>query len=98
MSPGPSSVTEDDRIVVSNGSDLAVALKLPSSTDSRPLIIAKVQGAKAVELFLENAERLYQRVYDQPTLTRVMYDTVPLLQSVSDEMQSELCRIGAGRR
>ncbi len=83
----------EDRIVVSNGTDLAVALRLPASTTIKPLVIAKVQGAAAVELFLMNAERLYHRVYDHPTLTRVMYDTVPLLQRVTDDVQCEIQRL-----
>lgn len=88
-----SSLDGEDRIVVSNGRDLAVALRLPNTAVAKPLVIAKVQGAAAVELFLMNAERLYQRVYDHPSLTRVMYDTVPLLQRVTDDVQGEIQRL-----
>lgn len=89
----PSAEEHEDRIVVSNGVDLAVALRLPASTAIKPLVIAKVQGAAAVELFLMNAERLYQRVYDHPKLTRVMYDSIPLLQRVTDDVEGEIHRL-----
>ncbi|MBX2824503.1 MAG: hypothetical protein KTR33_07220 [Gammaproteobacteria bacterium] len=82
-----------DRIIISNGIDLAVALQVESVPKLTSQVVAKVRGAPAVAAFVSNAENLYQCVYNQPGLTRLLFESVPLLQTLSDDLQLELERM-----